>query len=516
MSNYTKQDRSKRKYNPKRSKAKDQTQVTREDDVSTGDSTNTKLSNGPINDVEWYKTYPELIQSTCMLAGGSPIGRNYAMTSGWDLKERILRLDATCMQLRFAHGPGKAEGHTDPINMAGTKMYSFVRHANSGHANYEPTDLNLYFLAVMECYNWIAYAERAYGLIYMYNSQNRSMPITQVEAAGFNYEDLSTNMANFRYYINAAIARLNSLYIPTEMKAAKRWWWMLSNVFMDSNIAKAYTYTFVPQFYRTYEEDTGKPGFLKAHGIKQSMTTVQWRTIMNTMLEKLLQSEDIGIISGDILKAYGKENTFVLSAMPEVVQVPFVYSPEVLSQINNTRIITGTADSWDITQVSTVGKGNYLVYDPKFTYSTAEEVHKLSEDWILNFHSDQPTQDEVVVATRNVPLLSDYNAEEKWSHLTMGSEVVTGEKIFYGTSSIDVTPSYKESTDAASLRGLAKHLQFDYAPMVVVAGDVTVDNTTTNNLIPAGPNIDNVIIVSIKDMHRIHDAALLSLFSAVV
>lgn len=471
--------------------------------------TNSSLENDP----EWYNTYPELVDSNCRISSAYPIGINYTLGSGEDAVTLVN--DTFAMRLRYIHGIGISEKETDPVNMAATRIYSYVRHANSGHANYEKTDLMLYFLSIMECYNMIAYAERAYGLVFMYNTQNRKLPVSLVKAAGWDYDDITENLTNFRSYINNAIARINSLYVPTELKAAKRWWWLNSNVFLDSANPKAYCYLYTPDIYRTYEElEAGNLGYLKTNQIPLNFTVTQWKIAINTMLNKLLASEDIGIISGDILKAYG-DKVFTLSPMEEFHSVPFVYSEEVLMQINNTRFVSAQVTGTDITQQVSL-KGSNLVMKPGIKFQNETEmfnyINSNSEDWIINFTKPQPTPSDVMVATRNMWTFDGYDADTFTATLSTGSEIMVYEQIYYANEAGLFNPSKVDANDAKMLEHVLRHAQFDYAPLIV--RDDTKDGKRI--LLPSGPDYDTIVPINGVQMNIMHDTALLSLFTAMV
>lgn len=66
----------------------------------------------------------------------------------------------------------------------------------------------------------------------------------------------------------------------------------------------------------------------------------------NTIIASLQTSEDIGTMSGDILKAFGENAMFKLESIAEDFSVTPIYSQEVLSQINSAKIYR--ADSTDV------------------------------------------------------------------------------------------------------------------------------------------------------------------------
>lgn len=461
------------------------------------------------NDISWYNKYPDLLESTARISTGYPIGINYDIM-GQSEHHFDLVNNLHTMRLFYEHGIGRTETDRDPVNLAATKLYSYVRHANSGHANYERSDLMLYFLSTIECFNLVAIAARAYGVLQLYNQYNRALPKHVVKAIGWDYEDLVSHATILRTRINNAIARLNSLYIPTELNIMKRWWWLNTNIFVDSSGPKALNYVFTPTLYRTWEEmDSDNGGYLKAYDIPDELNVTQWTQAMNKCLDMLLDSEDIGIMSGDILKAFG-DRVFTLNMISEDYTTKFIYSEEVLSQINNTTVLGYSLATRDITQDVNSNLNSGLRYVPSVAVSEAAGyfLDRLGTSPVMNFSVANPGNDVVMVASRNTITAYDIDMDTHTATLSCGSEVITHEKIYGVGTVVEFVPSFLDVD--TSVVNILYHNQFDYAPLMKYFDPATELVTVSTS------HYENVVPVDERTLERMHDTALLSLFSALV
>lgn len=487
-----------------------------DDNKSSHRSSSSSKHNSFANDPSWYNVYPDLVNSTANIPAGIPMGIDYDITNLSDVSA-VLNNDTHTMRLFYVHGVGYTESDRDPVNLAATKLYSYVRHANSGHSNYERSDLMLYFLATIEAYNLIAQGIRVYGALNLFNTYNRAFPKYVIKSMGWDYDSVVEDQAKLRTYINNFIARVNSLYIPTELNIIKRWWWLNTTVFTDSTGPKAMNYVFTPSIYRWYDElSSDNGGFLKSEDIPESWSVTQWRSAVEKVLNNLLDSEDIGIISGDILKAYG-DRVFSLEMIAEDYVTPFVFSEEVLTQINNTTVLGVDLLNTDITQETSSNLNTGLRYVPYIDISEHAQKDKyrnaIFTDPVMNFQTMNPTPMDVMIASRNVVCGDDYDPENDYKiYLVMGSEVVTHEKIYSVGGSSDVVPSFLGGIFTTTVQLALIHTKFDYCPLLKHFND-GVDPMSVN---VTCSHYENLVPVFGNALSRIHDTALLSLFTALV
>ena len=308
---------------------------------------------------------------------------------------------------------GISKSTTSPVSLAGRKMYYFVRHMNSGHANYDAVDLTNYLVAVDSALYMFAFFRRIYGLLNVYSPLNRYFSQAIVAALGFDFDDLQANVANLRYALNMFAAKFAALCMPAGLGYYRRHMSLSDYLVSDGPTAKAQTYAFKPNGYYVWTEGSLNEWYLKYTQIRQNeaprvLKFADVISIMNEILEPILASEDFNIMSGDILKAYGPESVIGMAQVPEDYLTIPVYDETALEQIQNMTIVTmdwaygdetddvagcaSFAHHFDIHQSATK---DFLVYDPAFVTT---EV--LTRRPLLNFYRENPSPDDVLNATR--------------------------------------------------------------------------------------------------------------------
>lgn len=293
--------------------------------------------NKPINDFAWYNRNPRIIVDSANFPYHAATGTKFEVVpSEWQRAENPTAVPGI-MTLDFVPFPGVSDNAHSAINVAATGMYSFVRHKNSGHTNYEHSDMMMYYLAMDSIYTMYAYMVRVYGTAQLYAAQNRYLPRGLMATMGFKLEEVQSNLARLRGFINMYALRINTLCVPADTTVVPRHVWMAANIFMDDPTPKGQFYMYRPTTLWKYS------GYTDEHGgemIPKHFPT-EWRNLdemfefANDLLLSIYGDEDINIISGDILKAYGEGNLYQVSQIDEgFVVVPSV-SAEVALQILN-------------------------------------------------------------------------------------------------------------------------------------------------------------------------------------
>lgn len=409
------------------------------------------------NDWRWYAQNAQLIKDYASYPFGVPVGNR--------LNVGIPTIDAGSipglMALYFIPRIGVANSENDPINIAMRRMYSFVRHANSGSANYDAPDLMIYMLSVDGALMYHAYLKRLYAVMMDYTAFNRYYPRALVEANMVDFTDLEANLVQLRGYINQYAVKLSQLWVPNSMSYMARHVWMCEGMYTDSVSAKAQTYMYVPfKFFKFALDSQGVGSVTYASPwdfAGQRVRVADLISFGNELLNPMISNEDFGIMSGDILKAFGASGIISVQGISEGYQVVPMYSREVLSQIENSTIL-GATPTPAITQQTAVGTG-YLTQDNTFNYgvtatgiqastatNVADAAHApLMAKHMLNFHDQAPTPEEVMVATRLTQIagpatnVAYSNGRVTWDAKveTLGSEYVGLGAIFtyvYNTS----------------------------------------------------------------------------------
>lgn len=402
------------------------------------------------------------------------------------------------------------------LNQAADSTYSFLVHANSRNYSYNSSDLFMLVLAGANVFAIIEAMKRGYGLAKYYVEQNQYVPNRLLESLGFDPQDLRNNLGKAWFDINNLIVQTRQIWVPSTFPLISRWMDLNSNLYKDATGEYAQLYTYVQKEYHIYDETALKTGgYLRAVTVREkgagatatpftpgkktvvagtsggySYNPYKWETwveVAQSMIDALVNSEDRGIIYGDLLNAYGAQNIMAIPEIDSTYTVMPEYSPEISMQIENTVPYRGQVPH------GLVQKGNRLF--PLFTSVPTSNIPGYSMgtlNSLLNFHVDSdPTPDMVLLATRfmalgtfaaTVPVINatgnDLQEQRLWVPLAVGSEVVTG--IYIVTSVADGSsaglyywqPSGQGQnvTNGSTAEGFKE--SFDWAPFYhVIAAD---------------------------------------------
>lgn len=439
------------------------------------------------NDPAWYGKNPQLIKDSASLPFSQRLGALNNMSpltpsTGTPLVRTTISENVSTFPgvMRFRWSPSfGSPGHataSDPVNTAAKNIYSFVRHANSGRTNYEATDLMMTILATSSVFSVLAMGIRAYGLIRLYDQRNMYMPDTLVKAAGFNPVQLRSDLANFRYQLNNLIAKASVLWVPSNLSIIARQYWMNTNVYLDGQSPKAQFYLYKQAYAYQYSPKTSTTGTaLIPITIADDLTVGQYTTLVNSMLDALIEDEDAGIEMGDMLKAYGKENLYSMSMIDENYMTPITMSDEVMMQFHNLRTLPITPGQ--ITQI------NGVISEPAFSYTPSQLVHlQQVTGELIDVKGNMTDPDHVIVATRMRPIIDGITFAPAETTFTVrcGTEIPVSIDIYRITSTGDVAmdpiQTYYPDNEGTTIRFLSHHANFDWAPLLYTTTNISGSN----------------------------------------
>lgn len=488
-----------------------------------------KVSKRADNDAAWYAADGQLLKDVSSFSFNSALGagltiRGQNASGGLSYTTKFPGI----LSIMTTPTVGISNSADAPVNVAAKKLYAYVRHANSGHSNYDPADLMIYMLAMDSLYTYWSYMTRVYGVAQIFSKTNRYVGDALLRSMGVDPYSVRSNLADLRAYINMFAVKAGSFAVPKTMSYFIRHSWMYSNIYKDEDTSKAQMYLYVPAFLYKFalKAETGA-GMLEAtpvcgvigpsgslNGITM-LTFPQLYFLGDTLLNAALAQEDLGIISGDVLKAYGPENLWKLDSVPEGYAVLPVFSEEMLAQIHNTDFAGVTVrvqkgDEWsinyhglDVVQDVSVGDGN-LYFEPRF-YRASHLCH----DRILDFWHENPTPEEVMVGTRNMicafPSLLD--AGQRTAEIRgCGSELALCAFMWnYDSNNALVSTQMYFSDQSAALMNISDLSKFNEYPRYYV---------TNNNgeIASIMGEMDTYTVLTSWEIEQLHLAALLSMF----
>lgn len=497
------------------------------------------VKNEKFNDPSWYVKSPQMVKDVASLSFNNALGAPvridselHGTTINHTTFDTIVPGIATILTVPAM---GIARTGADPINIAAKNIYSWVRHQNSGHANYDAPDLMLYLGAMDSIYAAIATLMRVYGTARTFSQVNRYIGDALIRAQGFNPTEIRANLANFRAYINMVITKVSAFCTPNVMSLYRRHFWMFSGIYKDEDIEKSQLYIYRPAALWQYMLQDGKGSltsrnFLSTWNSEQGVIThavwtlQQVQDFIGQMISQITNSEDMNIMSGDILKAYGRENLWVLGLIPEDYAVLPVYSSEVLSQIHNTTFIgnkptygnnagsTTTVQfgmsAFDVTQNVNPEEDGRLVFSPQ----VARSAH-LTYQRLLDLYSNDPSPEDVIVSTRNMVMGHDMyvgptGSQEYVTEIdTCGSDLALF-MLLYAISSTASAGVSVVTIGTGDIQSLDQtYYRFKGAPLMYLLNSSNGSGSVTNFT----GDINNYTVIGYDELHRMHESAILSM-----
>nr|AVX53714.1 putative capsid [Marmot picobirnavirus] len=478
------------------------------------------------NDVSWYSTDPNLLRDAASIpfswSVGTPIDNVY------DESYNIPGVQV----MYLAPSIGWSTLASDPVNLASTSFYSYIRHANSGHANYDDLDLTLMLVCSSQIYAFINWAQRLYGLSFLYAQRNRYLPKALIEAEWVDPDNLAANLANFRYGINVLINKMSSIWVPAVMTIFSRQAFLYQNIYCEGPSIKDQLYYYSPHGFWKYDFDGDGAGcakytMLRKPGVKLTVDSIL--AYGNMLIDALLDEEDIGIMCGDIYKAYGDGGIIKLAALPENYLVAPIYDPAVLSQMKNATTLSldpvqpmqdVAVNNFSIFQDKTKG---WLTHTPTIpnTFNEDDEyfhyVRLMRRSRLLTLDSEEVTPDMIMEASRLMFSIDkqDNVGESGFGAIHAGSEIVMccghiqartdGSYLTYWCNT--VTPVGSVTPQLIS-KYYAIWSNFKYHPFARIS---LYSEAEQSDFSPSF-DVDNYAVLDYQEIDKLNEAALLNEF----
>lgn len=436
-------------------------------------------------------------------------------------------------QLNYVPSLGCTKAAVDGPTMAARYIYSFVRHANSGSRNYEAPDLYMYIMAWCSAASVIEEMKRVYGTMRAFIPKNRFYPAAMVTAMGGDFNNLSGNLPAFRALINLNVARLNALKIPAGLPILERWKQLATTYYMDGKTTKCQLYVPKMLYALKWEQTAMETGSaLSYYDFEDDpcyYSIEACQQILDDLLGSMIENEDLGIMSGDILKAYGEGNCASLSMIDDDYICLPVESDEMLYQIHNAEFV-GTPTFTDYIHAWQTPEG---VIQSETTFldngTSINGIYNLPwRKGCLDFYKADPTPEDVIVATRwmyagRAPSEKEGAPETLYTVTDTGSDImcycriisdpnagglytdpiVTSNTIYRG----DVTGALLNSQACAKLTLSA----FDFAPIMwLVCNSNASGNMFDSRTVPM-TNIENYTFIDRDIIARMNHVVMLNM-----
>lgn len=406
------------------------------------------------NDVAWYLSNPALAKAVGSFSMNDPLGtvyhddtrvlftkgaRRYLVGNGTDIKYAVPGIAAVHFTPTLPVGP--KTGSTF-INQLAMKIYIFVRHQNSGHANYEFADLMQALYSVISINGIYGTLTRLYGTMLKYSVLNKYKAEALVKAQGFDYKDIAKQMPDLYAVIERLRCAFDSYPIPKKLPIADRQLWMTANVFKDTDDEKSPLWLFVQDNYFGVPDIDGKQDAFSTPWTQSNGSGEDGRAnfqdisdLVDALVTGMQSDEDYGIIFGDILKAYGRENCATLFQIPDTYEVTEILDPNANLQLRNATLCYRTGLGATTLRISQEEETHMLRFTFQVSWADSDNSRSAvipGTNMMLAFPKKDIQPGDMLVATR---LCNKWHANTGASSAGMyveqcGTEVLTEIEIF--------------------------------------------------------------------------------------
>lgn len=475
------------------------------------------------NDPEWYARSPELMRLAASIPFSNAAGVSFDMdfNSTGDATYTGQRITIPgLMVANVIPCPHVDPYANDPLNIAANSMLSYVVHANSRNLSYNAPDLMIYNIAMGNIYAYINFLMRIYGTSQLFSTFNRNLPNMVITAQGVNYGDLMSHLADFRYGINVLINKAASFSAPADMPYFRRLAFLFSGIYAEGESIKSQLYMYVPAGFMQYAEtaqQTGGSLTFKVFNNLEPKTVDQLLAYGNELLNAIIGSEDMGVISGDILKAYGADGLLKLATLPEIYTVTPVTDLNVLEQFQNmTWINTSYSDmTVQITQSQKNTQGPVLVGGVSLK-TASQWLEAATNNFILTTILTDPQPADVMERTRLMCGVMSLGTNAETFYATEIVKQVQMWKMNGGTPNSSLVPFVQGIAQTMTQAQIKEMVQthcdletFKFHPRVNYN---TTTSATAFEFFGFALDTDNYAVFNYATLERMNSAAIMSLF----
>lgn len=412
------------------------------------------------------------------------------------------------MQVSYIPSIGYSDTGEAAINIAAKRLYTFVRHANSGAKVYEAPDLMMYIIAMENCYRLWWEARRAYQVCTTYEADNRNLPLVLGGALNLDVSGSAGSLAQANFELNDLRNKINSFWVPNIFNSFKRASVITNGVFMDSDSMRGQFYVYTMAYYYKFSGRTSETGSqLVATGTGSAYSLLDKISLVRDAINALIVDDDINTMSGDMMKAFKDSDRFSLPEVPSIDKLQIAFDEDILAQIENScsiSIVT-TPVSLNITQSNA-----NIVFKPIARVSTTLGIFEQlmwGSNKLFNSHVNNPDFKQVLEWTRDICCTSASGKP------VFGAEIITEYNIWYNEAGsitgTNIDSYLAENTTDSGIKGCLLS-NFDWHPIIYYA------RVTGNSYEGVGYYADVKYFTQISPdvINHMHDCAIQALYYA--
>lgn len=409
------------------------------------------------NDPSWYNKESTLVHDVTKVPFTNQVGRPLNLNNGGTEFDDINV--PGILALRYVCGPGKAVSPSDGVNIAATALFQDTRSKLATVADYHAADQMMAVLAVDSIITMYNHMMRLFGVSKLFSSLNYNYSDALLRALGMSeasITDFRGNMGNYIAKFNQLAYKASQLRMPVTYAITDRHAWLFSNIFTDGVSPKSQIYVHVPAGFYFLDETVSEEGTALVYApVSEDMTFGDYLESFNTMLERIRNSDSMNKIFSDMRRAFEASN-WTFPYITDAYIVSPTFSMEVLSQIENTTILPelDDEDDYKTAWVTQDVSKNYVKYNPQFVtglHDSAEEYTFSDQDYvnacvpnnvwsgtpIINMHWDNPSSDDIAVATRNTVTLKITERINRMVAESLGCDFCVGAKFYIYSTNVN-------------------------------------------------------------------------------
>lgn len=452
--------------------------------------------------------------------------------------------------MRFDVNPsvGYSDSDTSAANQAARYLYTKLSANNMKTTQYGPQDVLMALLSLGEVVSMSTYCRRALGLLGTVNPRNWYYPKAIISAMGITYDDFVKNASIYRTRYNYIAAIASAIAFPANINYFSSCRALFNDVFLDHSTGLAQTYMFVPSTYWNLNEKAEGGSALETTAfvppiitLEAPPPTVNFSTYLDKLegvINNLMTSATLQYLYADVLKYVGNNGGALLSleTVSDDYAVLPVYSEEVLGWIENAIIMgapetTSVKGSTPSNNVTTDAGTNAIKYCPMFKRhvlpATADQPAIIAKrvdvsvfsNPVLNFHNDDPSIDERIIATRFVP--GEVTVVDLGANDAVGVTAILPDHYIVSANILGMNPTDDNQLQVMTMMEETRPASdyesdlflFHRRPRIVI-GAVQLQSGGTFNMYfkHIASELDNYTVVDTGVMGRIQSVSNLALF----
>lgn len=409
--NKTKKNSKSKKFKSNRYKGEDSNgRRDRESSKTSGGKDDFINGSAGSNDPAWWNRTGQIANDSASFAFQ---GANGAQLRGFEAGRPYFTAPGI-MVLDYVPTLGTVRGATHPVNVAARLLYDKVNSKNSRTPSYDPSDLEVYIIALANAWSLHSWTRRVVGTYNTFDPENRYWPKAIRAAMGCAPDQSDQLIVAWRQVANWMATRLNIFNVPADIPYFQRAIFMNNAVYSDMPSSKASYFMFNPRaLLRLVDKDATDPtrvGGLVYEEFPSNTPGGITPDVLWNYFEKLtaplFNDSIIPTMSSDIEKAFGIGGCFRLPNIDDREMTVPVYNPEMLMQINNARFypyesVDGLISNYAVRQNM---ESNTLMAELLVEWNTNDmgEFYARNPELALpiNFPVDNPGVDATIEATR--------------------------------------------------------------------------------------------------------------------